>query len=114
MLELIISMIILAIALGGLIGLFVLGKGWVFHSQAKIAAAELGRRFLDPLQMDVRQDQWDPASNCLSRDGSVGCPGQETVGLVQYTPVYTIDNVGLGGNSDLRRVVVTISWNEPS
>ena len=73
--------------------------------------AELGRLFLAPLQMDVRQDQWVSGSNCLSSNGSTGCPGAQIVDNITYTPNYNISNLS---GTTLKKVKVTINWTEPS
>jgi len=111
LLEIIVSVLILALVMTGIANIFLAGKRHLGHTRSKIQAAELGRLFVAPLQKDVRQDKW--GSNCLSA-GS-GCPGAQTIGSITYTPTYAISdvNVGVGSTLPLRKVKVTIKWNEP-
>jgi Tfp pilus assembly protein PilW len=111
LLEIVISMIILALVLVGLLNVFMFGKQYILHARMRISAAELGRYFLDPLQQAVRADTWDSASlnNSLVVGNFTG--NSEFIGGVFYTPRYSIDNKTLG-SSTLRRVQVTIGWNE--
>ena len=59
--EILVSTLIFALVMGGLANLFVATKQHILYAHSRIAAAELGRYFLDRLQMDVRQDTWDQA-----------------------------------------------------
>ena len=118
-------MLILALVVAGEAGLFVVGKRHILHSRCKMTAGELGKYFLDPLQMQVRQDTWGTASNSLTigvrycdSDGGhtqqpSGCPslGERTLDYITYNAQYTIDNISVG-TSNLRRVRADISWLE--
>ena len=107
LLEILIAALILALVVTGLVGVFVSGKRWVLHSRARMAGGELGKFFLDPLEGQVRQDQW--TLNCLS-GGACGPDPIETIGPITYTAHYDITPVVLGANPPLRRVTVTITW----
>lgn len=110
LLEIIISTVIMALVTAGLAHIFVIGKRRIIYTRSKMQTAELGRLFLDPLQKDVRQDLW--LTNCLGAE--TGCPGAESLDGITYTPTYTIDDILMGGtNPSLRKVTVTISWDEP-
>ncbi len=106
-LEILVASIILAIVTAGLANIFFVGKKYILRSRSRMAAGELGKVFLDPLQMDVRQDLW--TSNCLGSE--IGCPGPEAVGPVTYTPVYDITPGSPVAN--LNKVKVTIKWDDP-
>lgn len=113
LLEVIIATLILALVIGSLANIFVVGKRHILYSRSKMQTAELGRLFLDPLQAQVRQDQWGNINHCLSTNA--GCPaGAQTLDSIPYTPTYDITNVnvGVGNTLPLRKVKVTISWNE--
>lgn len=101
--EVLVSVMILALIMGGMANVFMTGKRFIFHSRARMAGGELGKFFLDPLQMDVRGDTW--GNNCLS--AATGCPLAQTLSGIIYTPVYEFSNVA---GTSLRRVKVTISW----
>jgi prepilin-type N-terminal cleavage/methylation domain-containing protein len=114
LIEIVVALVILAITIAGLVNLYISGNRWIAHSRSWVAGGELGKHFLDPLQMDVRQDQWDPPNNCLSQDGMnrIGCntnPWADPSSGITYTPQYDIGPVNA---TQLRRVTVTISWNE--
>jgi prepilin-type N-terminal cleavage/methylation domain-containing protein len=107
--EILVSTVILALVALGLTNVFVSGKRQIVHSRARMTTAELGKYFLDPLEMDVRQDQW--GNNCLSSNPTTGCPTTpQSIDNITYTPAYTINNVT---GTTLRKVKLTISWNEP-
>lgn len=107
LLEILISTLILAITMTGLANLFFSAKRYILRSRSRMAAGELGKYFLDPLQMDIRQDKW--GSNCLK--GATGCPTAQTLNNITYTPAYELSDVP---GTTLRKAKVTISWQEPS
>ena len=114
LLEILISALILSLIITGLISIFVSGKRWVSHSRARMSAGELGKLFLDPFDNDIRADEW--GNNCVS--GLVAaCPNPqtETIGSIQYDARYVSSPVAVPvpTNPPLRRVTVTINWNEP-
>lgn len=108
LIEILVSVILIVLTITGLAHLFLAGKRLLFLSHTRMAGGELGKVFLDPLQMDVRQDQW--GNNCLSSN-STGCPSSQTIGNITYNAVYNITNVTETSNR-LRRVTVNITWNE--
>jgi prepilin-type N-terminal cleavage/methylation domain-containing protein len=125
LLEIIIAMLILALVMTGIANIFLAGKRHIGRARSKIQAAELGRLFVAPLQKDVRQDTWDKSTNALSvtaptsRDCAQqpGCPpeNQRKLDNITYNPTYTITDVSIGTGTTLplRKVKVTIKWNEP-
>ena len=113
LIEILVSVFILALIATGIGSLFISGERWALHSRSSMAGGELGKHFLDPLQMQVRQDTWNNAAvNCL---GTGNCPNQ-TLGIAEglgrnYTAVYSVSNNTPIAN--LNRVVVNITWTEP-
>lgn len=110
-LELLISAMLLALIVAGLISIFVTGKRYTMHSTSRIQAAELGKLFADPLHMQVRQDQW--AANCLGTGNN--CSAEFwTIPPVVYRADFTWTSVvnGIPGNT-LRKVTTRITWTEP-
>lgn len=88
----------------GMTNLFISGKRWILHSRSRMAGGELGKYFLDPLQEQVRQDQW--GSNCLSTGN---CPSQtQTLNNILYTANFSATNASASPN--LRKVKVDITW----
>ena len=118
LLENLISLVIVILIVTIIGKVFFWGREMLIFNRPKLTAAELARYYLSPLQMQVRQDQWD--TNCLgTRNGSLcgappAFPDPElqpgVVGLIMYTPVYTISEVP---GTTLRKVKVKVSWNEP-
>ncbi|MBL7081262.1 MAG: hypothetical protein ISS44_01665 [Candidatus Omnitrophica bacterium] len=107
LIEITVSLLILALIMAGMVNIFVATKRLTGHARYRMTGGEIGRRFLDPLQMNVRQDQW--GSNCLS--SGAGCPAAQTIDNITYTPTYSFSNL-LSGR--LRKVKLTLTWNEPS
>lgn len=113
--EIIVSLVILSITMAGLLNVFISAKKHSFRSRSRVSAGELGKYFLDPLQMDVTmqertagaQNGWGQVNNCLSSNPTSGCPSAQTVGNMPYTPAYTIDTVT---ETQLKRVKVAITW----
>jgi len=117
LLEILVSALILALVMTGLANIFLASRRYLMRTRSKIQAAELGRLFLAPLQMDVRQDQWVSGSNCLTGDGSSGCPGFQEINGIRYTPTYQISPLLTDIQNPLghlRKVKVTINWRESS
>lgn len=115
--EIIVSLLILSLVLVGLLNVFVVGKKYIVQSRSRISAAELGRRFLDPLQQAVRADTWDNYTlNNNSLLVRVPFNGTAvTIDNIVYTPQYTIENRSIGTSAfSIRKVQVNITWNEPS
>lgn len=104
--EIVVSTILIALVLAGLANLFVAGRKYVTLNTSRTLGIELGKAFLDPLQMDVRQDLW--GNNCLSSNPTSGCPTVWIISNIPFTPSYNIGTVN--GINTLRRVQLTISW----
>lgn len=107
LLEILVAAIILALVMTGIANIFLASKKYVIHGRSRIQGAELGRAFLAPLQMGVRQDQW--GNNCVS--ANVGCPSVQTIDSIKYTPTYEVSQVP---GTEMRKVKVQIKWNEPT
>lgn len=104
--EIIVATVILAITMAGLVNLFISGKRYIQYNRSRMTAGELGKYFLEPLHMDVRQDLW--SSNCLGSGSE--CVGPQSIDGIIYTPVYYIGNDQPLVN--LNRVRVDITWTE--
>ncbi len=131
--EIIISTVILSIVMLGLTNLFVSSKRYIALARARMTGGELGRVFIDPLQMYVRQDTWDDAGNALydggagvitycdsdpSTDENAVCSSmavsERTFDRREYIANYNITSNDFSGNTDtMRKVRTTINWNEP-
>ncbi len=139
LIESMIAAFLIAITFMGMGILFVGGKRYMLHSRSRMGGGELGKVFLDPLQMQVRQDTWDTANNALQLpaggtaqrwcDNDPGhtqqpstpqgpCPpaNERTLFGMPYNAEYNISDDRGGGvlqNTDLRRVELTVRWTEP-
>jgi len=106
LLEIIVSTVILALVMTGLVNVFVAGKRLLKHVQFRMAAGEMGRKFIDPLQVYVRQDTWN--TNCFSTGNISNCA--ISTSIAPYNATYTIS--ANPSDSDIRNVTVNISWSE--
>ena len=125
--EVIVSTVIFALVMSGMVGVFVASKRNVAHSHNRMTSGEIGKIFLEPLQLAVRQDTWDTATNGLRLVGTnyitycdsvithvqnPACPAvatQRTVDNIDYTAQYEVAQVS---GTDLRSVKVKVSWTE--
>lgn len=131
--EIVVSVIIMAFIMLGLTNLFITGKRYIVHNRARMAGGEIGRLFLDPLQMSVRQsesvsgaqDGCNQVNNTLTAGtkycdslGNIpqipGCPSpeQRTLGAIVYNAKYTITADSPIAN--LKRVKLDVNWTEPA
>lgn len=113
LIEILVSMLILAITMAGLTNLYISGKKWLMHSRSRMTSGELGKHFLDPLQMQVRQDQW--GNNCMSNQTTTCCsdPQDCQAGTAQgldknYNATYNVTPSFNG--TTLSKVKVNITW----
>lgn len=107
--------VILAVTMAGLVNVFVSGKRWLMHERARTTGGELGKLYIDPLQLDVRQDSWNNAANTLTITGTQPRPGNaQQLGALNYGVNYTVTNVTnqTGINTGIRKVVSNITWDE--
>jgi len=107
--EIVVSVIILALMVVGITALFISAKTHIFHSRARMTGGELGKLFLDPLAFDVAADTWGTGN--LRTGGRTGAT--QTVGNVIFTPTYTVSDydVSIPGQS-MRKVQVDVQWQE--
>jgi Tfp pilus assembly protein PilV len=113
MLEIVVSMMILALILVGLMNVFVAAGNWMSHSRSRVSASQIGTVFLEPFQDAVSANTWD--NNSLSVRNYTDNNNTVFINRVLYTPSYVITNTtDLGSNAtiNLRRVQVRIVWNE--
>jgi Tfp pilus assembly protein PilV len=115
LLENLIAVVILVFIILGLVGIFISGRQHIAHSRSLVAAAELGRYYLDPLQMQVRQDQW--AGNGLGARNGAFCQSDaallpQNINGILYTPTYVVSDAP--GSTTIRRVKLTVTWTEPN
>ncbi len=107
LMEILVALVIFVLLIASFVSLIVASKRYMLHSRSRISGGEIGRQFLEPLQLDVRQDQW--GSNCLSAGLNCNTTAwtDPSSGIV-YTPTYTFSNT-----NNLRKLRLDITWNEP-
>ena len=123
--EVLVAAVIFALVIAGLSGVFISGNKLIIHARERMASAQLGKFFLDPLQADVRQDTWD-CTGALSCGGIVNSlnisasslpftASPQTINSRPFFATYTVadgtTDSALAG-TDLRRVTSKITWTE--
>lgn len=110
MLEIIISMLILALVLVGLINVFVVSRSYIAHSRSRTSASQVAAIFLDPLQNEVDETDWNQSTNCLTATNGWRTGPSLPFNGVNYTSTYEVTNESAG--TELRRVRINVTWNE--
>ena len=105
--EIIVATVIFSLVMAGMVSVFVAGKRHVMHARDRMTSSEMGKLFLEPLQMFVSQETWEDSGNPLYGGTTTGAPVK--VNNVNFTPTYDVSDVG---STDLRRVVSTVNWTE--
>lgn len=107
LLEILISVVILALLVVGMSSLFISAQRLNLHSRSRVSGAELGKAFMDPMHSFVRADTWMTGANCLSLGN---CPNRTAALDRNYTASYAITNNNPALN--VNRVTINITWNE--
>ena len=125
--EVIVATVIFALVMAGMVSVFVAGKRHVMHSRERMTSGEMVKLFIEPLQLYVRQNDWDTASNALRSVGSnyttycdsdgghtqnPAChliASERKVNNIDYTAQYVINPVS---GTFLRKAEVKVSWTE--
>jgi len=122
--EIIVATVIFSLVMAGMVGVFVAGKRHVLHSRDRMTSSEMGKLFLEPLQLYVRQDTWDTVGNALNTGTTYcnasgpfnsACPSvasQRIVDSIDYTAQYEVSPVNAAWVDSARRVVATVNWTE--
>ena len=114
LIEILISTVVLSLVFLGLLNLFISGRRFLEHSQSRMGGGELGKVFMDPLQMQVRQSDWVDSGvttgtgNQLQLGNTI--TSAQSLNGITYTAtsaVYTVDAAG-----NLRGVQTSINWQE--
>lgn len=109
LLEVLVAALIFALIMAGLANIFVAGKQYILHSRSRISGGELGRYFLDNLQLQVNQSSWNTscvgAANCTN-----GYAGAAQGLDKEYTANYTVTVNSPIAN--VSRVKTVINWTE--
>lgn len=111
LMELLVAATIFGLVIIGLSSVFVAGNKHMIHARERMSSAALGKFFLDPLQNQIRQDTW-AGSELAAATGIPSALVSLTINkrLFQESHIVT----GISSVPNLRRVVSTINWTEPS
>jgi prepilin-type N-terminal cleavage/methylation domain-containing protein len=104
--EIIVAAALFGLVIVGLLSVFVAGAKHMVHARERMVGVQLGKLFIDPLQLYVREDTWDNTANQLKL-GDTSATDQR-VNNRQFSAAYHITDVG----GSLRRVTTHISWTE--
>jgi Tfp pilus assembly protein PilV len=108
LLEIIISTVILAIVMTGLVNVFVASKKLIQHSRYRMNAGEIGKKFFDPLQAYVREDGWN--ASCFGTNQVIANCENVTTSIPPYNATYSISNLSVDTN--IKKVTANITWTE--
>jgi prepilin-type N-terminal cleavage/methylation domain-containing protein len=114
--ELLVSVLILALIMAGLANVFYTSRRYIALSRSRAQAAEFSKKALDNLSSYVRQDTLSSSANPLCT--SAGCTSTnkqgETIGLnyITYNSSYNVSNVSITA-PEMRRVKIKVNWTEP-
>jgi len=101
--EIIVSLMILAICMIGLVNIFISGKTYIQRARSGMTGGEVGKFIIDPLQQEVRQDTWGTGGLGLGTHNLA----PHNIGGKEYRVSYTVEDFP---GRLLRRVIATIVW----
>ena len=107
--EVIVSMVILALLASGLFGTMVASRSLIARSKTRLTAVQIAQREIENKRQFVRADTWDlnNSSNPLNPTGCWSAWDNTT-----YNPYHVRYRVESVTGMDCRRVTVEVRWNE--
>lgn len=102
--EILVSTAIFSMVMLGMISVFTAAKGRLIHARQRMTSSQLGKFFIDPLQADVRFEDWATGIFAAGKT-----PETEKINNTDFTATYAITDVS---GTSLKRVATTISWTE--
>ncbi|MBI5872789.1 MAG: type II secretion system protein [Candidatus Omnitrophica bacterium] len=109
--EVMVSLVILALLAAGLFSVFVSARYMVVRSKRRLGAMEVARAEIEKNRQHIRADRWDNASYPLfPADGTWRACASTTY------PGYTVDCRVVQGPAvdSYRTVTVRVRWSDPS
>ncbi|RKY44884.1 MAG: hypothetical protein DRP80_00815 [Candidatus Omnitrophota bacterium] len=105
-LEILVSALILATALGGVLASFVSVRKAVLRSDKRLAAFNIARGILEDLYKEVREDTWDTGrlNPGYTENGTIQLPPEN----ITYNWDYAVNPVG--GRDYYRQVIVNVRF----
>jgi prepilin-type N-terminal cleavage/methylation domain-containing protein len=110
LIEVLMASVIFSLLMLGMVSVFISGGKNIVHARERITSAELGKLFLDPLQVYVRYYDW-VSGNELSVDVTDHSGGSQVINNRTFSETHDVSAVS---GTDLRRVISTITWDEHS
>lgn len=121
--EIIVATLIFSLVVAGLVSIFVASRRHMQHARERMTSSEMGKLFLEPLQLAVLQETWnsnalnlgtfycdsDPAHAALQNPACPAVASQRIINNINYTVRYDVTNVP---GTDLRKVIATVHWDE--
>ncbi|MFA5039538.1 MAG: type II secretion system protein [Candidatus Omnitrophota bacterium] len=108
MMEILVSMMILALLAAGFFSVAVSGRNLTWRSRMRFLASEIARHRLEELRFHVRADTWSNTSNPLYPTGT----WSTWVAAPENSLFQTRRFVGTMGTFQCRNVTVQVRWNE--
>ncbi len=119
LIEILISMILLATVTAGIIGAFVAANKFISRSQRRLQAATLATDFLENFNRGVGAELWENAANPLwplgvptEIAGSVPADHPLKTNVENLSVIYEVTEPFAG--EPMRKVEIIISWDEPN
>lgn len=126
LLEVLIATILFSLVISGLANIFVAAKRYTQHNRAYVTAAEISRRYLEPLNAEVVVSKysggglggftWNPTT--IATLGPWTDASSQTIFTPSYAPPATgpeamdLDSDASARTSEIHRVSIRIQWNE--
>lgn len=112
--ELLVSVVILALIIAGLANIFVTSRRYVAWNRSRLQATEFNKQILENFTVQVRQDTWNDASNPLYV-GTGKTNGTVTLNNILYNSSYNVSDMNNATfqNAEMRKVRMVINWTEP-
>ena len=114
--EVIVSALILAVTVGGILSVFSTEKGVVDRTGRRMQAMNFARQKLEELKNAVRADTW-PNAGDLAAGVDKPAPianGGDFTSIFEGDRKYTVNDVFVNGDTVYKSVTVTVSWTEPA
>jgi hypothetical protein len=116
LMEVLVAIVLIVLVLGGLVNLFISSQRWLMNARARIQGGELGKRYLDPLEMQVRADQWNTSESCIAGNVSrCDITSWEDSAHIWYNVTYDISGLEQSVGHPLgllRKAGVNLTWTE--
>ncbi|HNQ50633.1 MAG: type II secretion system protein [Candidatus Omnitrophica bacterium] len=114
LLEIIVAMLILSLVMYGFVSIFTVSKRFVYHSSSRVVSMEVAKFFFEDANLSVSADVY-PDKNCLYNE-TMCQDANYTVNNILYNVSYVTGAVKNASdeNTTLRKVVINVTWTEPS